>query len=57
MPAARLGKPETSGASERRRIMTELRRHNGNRSLAARSLGMDRSTLWRKLKKYQLTER
>jgi transcriptional regulator of acetoin/glycerol metabolism len=34
--------------------MAELRRHNGSRSLAARSLGMDRSTLWRKLKKYQL---
>jgi transcriptional regulator with PAS, ATPase and Fis domain len=54
---ARSGKAEVSDSSERTRIMAELRRHNGSRSLAARSLGMDRSTLWRKLKKYQLNGR
>ena len=51
---ARSEKTEAAGLSERTRILAELRRHNGSRSLAARSLGMDRSTLWRKLKKYQL---
>jgi PAS domain S-box-containing protein len=45
---------EISGSSERTRILAALRRHNGNRSQAARTLGMDRSTLWRKLKKLQL---
>jgi PAS domain S-box-containing protein len=41
-------------APERTQILAALRHYNGNRSLAARSLGMDRSTLWRKMKKYQL---
>jgi PAS domain S-box-containing protein len=50
-------KAEASGSSERTRILSELRRHNGNRSLAARSLGMDRSTMWRKMRKYQLDDR
>jgi PAS domain S-box-containing protein len=45
---------EISGSSERTRILAALRRHNGNRSRAARALGMDRSTLWRKIKKLQL---
>jgi PAS domain S-box-containing protein len=44
-------------SSERTRILAALRRHNGNRLLAARSLGMDRSTLWRKMKKYQLHDK
>jgi len=44
----------TSSASERSRILAALKRHNSNRSMAARDLGMDRSTLWRKLKKLQL---
>ncbi len=29
---------------------------NGNRTQAAQILGIDRVTLWRKLKKYDLTE-
>ncbi len=45
---------EISGSSERTRILAALRRHNGNRSRAARALGMDRSTLWRKMNKFQL---
>jgi PAS domain S-box-containing protein len=44
----------TSSAAERSRILAALKRHNSNRSMAARDLGMDRSTLWRKLKKLQL---
>ena len=54
---ARAEKVEASGSSDRTRILAALRRHEGNRSLAARALGMDRSTLWRKMRKYQLNER
>jgi len=51
-------KIKSSGsAAERTRILAALRRHGGSRSLAARSLGMDRSTLWRKMRKYQLDDR
>ena len=39
---------------EREKILATLRRHNWHRSNAARSLGMDRTTLWRKMKKYNL---
>jgi transcriptional regulator with PAS, ATPase and Fis domain len=55
----RTGKAEAPGSAdhERKRIQAALRRHNSNRSLAARHLGMDRSTLWRKMKKYQLDDR
>ena len=47
-------KAGASGSSERTRILAALSRHAGNRALAARSLKMDRSTLWRKMKKYQI---
>ena len=49
-------KTDASGSSERTRILAALRRHNGNRTLAARSLGMDRSTLWRKMRRNQLND-
>ncbi|MBS6395922.1 MAG: sigma 54-interacting transcriptional regulator [Clostridiales bacterium] len=39
--------------SEYQRIMLALRHCGGNQSKAAKELGIDRSTLWRKLKKYQ----
>jgi len=39
---------------EKRRIYEVLRSHNWNRSRAARELNIDRTTLWRKMKKYQL---
>jgi PAS domain S-box-containing protein len=39
-----------SGNSEREVIVEVLRRHKGNRTRAAKELGMHRSTLWRKLK-------
>jgi PAS domain S-box-containing protein len=59
IPAAksRPEKPEASASSERTRILAALRRYSGNRSLVARSLGMDRSTLWRKMRKYQLNDK
>jgi PAS domain S-box-containing protein len=47
-------KAPASGPPERTRILAALKRHAGNRSLAARSLNMDRSTLWRKMKRHQI---
>ena len=52
--ATRSEKAPALGSPERARILAALKRHAGNRSLAARSLNMDRSTLWRKMKKYQI---
>ncbi|WP_018872102.1 sigma-54-dependent Fis family transcriptional regulator [Thioalkalivibrio sp. ALJ16] len=53
--AAKSG-PELTGAEhpEARRLREALIANAGNRSQTARSLGMDRSTLWRKLHRYQL---
>jgi len=42
--------------SEREVIEETLRRHDGNRTEAARELGIHRSTLWRKLKSYGLVD-
>lgn len=39
---------------ERETLREALAAHNGNRSQAARSLGMDRTTLWRKLHRLRL---
>ncbi len=39
---------------ERETLRAALAAHNGNRSQAARSLGMDRTTLWRKLHRLRL---
>jgi PAS domain S-box-containing protein len=58
-PPTTAGKPEKErvpDSSECSRILAALRRHGGNRSLAARDLGMDRSTLWRKMKKNKLLD-
>jgi PAS domain S-box-containing protein len=54
--AGRQEKTALSDSSESARILAALRRHSGNRSLAARDLDMDRSTLWRKMKKYHLMD-
>ncbi|MBI5115826.1 sigma 54-interacting transcriptional regulator [Candidatus Poribacteria bacterium] len=40
--------------AERQVITDTLRRHNGNRTLAARDLGVSRTTLWRKITMYHL---
>jgi len=50
------GKPAPAALPQMGREMLEqlLARHNGNRSLVARELGVDRTTLWRWMKKYGL---
>jgi PAS domain S-box-containing protein len=40
--------------SEHQKILHALEIHNGNRALAAKSLQMNRSTLWRKMKRFQI---
>jgi two-component system response regulator HydG len=40
--------------SEKERIHDVLRRHHWNRSRSARELNIDRTTLWRKMRKYNL---
>jgi len=37
-------------------IIDVLKRHGGNRSKTAEELGIDKSTLWRKIKKYNIKE-
>jgi PAS domain S-box-containing protein len=41
-------------ATEANEIIGALKRHGGNRSRAAEELGINKSTLWRKMKKYSL---
>jgi PAS domain S-box-containing protein len=53
MPHAQL--PEDLPA-EARRILAVLRRCNWHRGQSAQALGMDRSTLWRKIKRYKITQ-
>ncbi len=45
---------EAVGLSEREHLLAVLRKHGWNRSKAARDLGIDRTTLWRKIKKFDL---
>ena len=48
--------PATLEAQEKEHILHALELANGNRSEAARMLGIDRVSLWRKLKKYGMSE-
>jgi len=50
----RYSRPEEGDDGEARRIADALAAHRGNRSRAARALGMNRVTLYRKLKRYRL---
>jgi PAS domain S-box-containing protein len=52
--AAELSPRPLDGDAERRLIEETLKRHGGNRSAAASELRMHRTTLWRKLKTYQI---
>jgi transcriptional regulator of acetoin/glycerol metabolism len=47
-------KPTEPHSQERRRILTALEKTGGHRRKAAQALGMERTTLWRKMKKYGL---
>ncbi len=49
-------RPLHDGAAEHERITEALRSAGGNKSLAARLLGIDRKTLYNKLEKYGITE-
>ena len=55
-PASRATTPESMAEAERLMIEAALRRHDGNRTLAAAQLGISRRTLQRKLKEYRLAE-
>jgi PAS domain S-box-containing protein len=48
------GIPEAARLPERGRILAALQRCDWNRGRAAAVLNMDRTTLWRKMKRYQL---
>ena len=57
MPAAVPGENASALAgapSEKERIFEALKRHHWQRQEAARELHMDRTTLWRKMKRYHL---
>jgi transcriptional regulator with PAS, ATPase and Fis domain len=46
--------PAPSSPSDANRVARALERANGNRNRAASSLGISRSTLWRKMREYNL---
>ena len=56
VPKEESAKPLTAARqeSEKERIHDVLRRHNWNRGRSARELNIDRTTLWRKMRKYNL---
>jgi transcriptional activator for dhaKLM operon len=43
---------QVSDNEERDKIISVLQQHNGHRAETAKALGMERTTLWRKIKKY-----
>lgn len=53
-PAARLGPDDQPAASEILSIQKALKKARGKRDVAARLLGISRSSLWRKMKNYGL---
>jgi PAS domain S-box-containing protein len=48
--------PAADPSAEARAIMDALEKFGGHRGKAARALGMDRSTLWRKMRRWRLIE-
>jgi PAS domain S-box-containing protein len=49
-----LSTPVSEALDEENQIRSALRKHDGNRKKAAEELGIDRTTLWRKLKRYDI---
>jgi len=47
-----LSNPVTKAIDEQARIIDVLRKHDGNQTAAAKELGINRSTLWRKMKRF-----
>jgi transcriptional regulator with PAS, ATPase and Fis domain len=45
---------QDSENEERAKIISLLKQHNGHRSETAKALDIDRTTLWRKIKKYEI---
>jgi len=48
-------KPKGAGGSEKNRILAALTNSKGNKTLAAKQLGISRVTLWKKLKKLEIS--
>jgi PAS domain S-box-containing protein len=54
---ADLHDPLTRAADEQSRLKAVLAQYGGNQTLAARALGVNRTTLWRRLKRYGLSSK
>jgi len=37
-------------------VITDVKKHGGNRTKATKELGIDKSTLWRKTKKFNIKD-
>ncbi len=48
--------PPVEGQDERERLLAVLEQTGWNRSQAARVLGMHRTTVWRKMREYEIGE-
>jgi len=55
VPAATADNPIARVIDEQERLKEVLSKHNGNQTAAAKELGVNRSTLWRKLKRFGLS--
>ena len=57
MPGISIAHMVASGSNggERKKILRALKQYNGHRGKTSRALGMDRTTLWRKMKRLGLT--
>ena len=54
-PISRQGASESRDQWERARIEEVLKRHQWHRQKTAKELDMDRTTLWRKMKRYNIS--
>ena len=56
LPAGEQGPSANKHDAERLFMEDILKKHNGNRTKAARDIGLSRTTFWRKLKKHNLSD-